>query len=239
VTKKHHHFFGRFFKGCYNLLLISLLLLFVFRPYDRGSAYVVVWKLLFTFTLLSALFNCNHNRVTRWIATIFGLPAFILTWAGMLYPLQPIYLANVLSTVIFLTICTTSIVYDVVLRARVTLETLRGVICAYFLVAFVFAFLYFMLEHLIPGSFYFSQQDRVPSFTYSMSEMIYFSFGTLLTIGFGDVTPTADLTQTFVVIEGIIGQFYIAILVARLVSVYSFYADKKLLKTLEKDIREH
>ena len=65
--------------------------------------------------------------------------------------------------------------------------------------------------------------------------MMYFSFVTLITIGFGDITPLKDISQTVVILEGIVGQFYVAILVARIVSVYAFYADKELLaKALKK-----
>ncbi len=68
--------------------------------------------------------------------------------------------------------------------------------------------------------------------------MLYLSFITLLTIGFGDIVPIRDMGQTAVVLEGIIGQFYIAILVSRLVGIYSFNSNKRLLETLEKDIRD-
>ncbi len=68
--------------------------------------------------------------------------------------------------------------------------------------------------------------------------MLYFSFVTLLTIGYGDITAVKDTAQTAVIMEGIIGQFYIAILVARIVSIYSFFSDKKLIRTFEKDLRE-
>ena len=55
---------------------------------------------------------------------------------------------------------------------------------------------------------------------------MYFSFVTLLTIGYGDITALKDLAQTCSILEGIAGQFYIAILVSRLVAVYSFYEHK-------------
>ncbi len=65
---------------------------------------------------------------------------------------------------------------------------------------------------------------------------MYFSFVTLLTIGYGDITPLQAISQTFVILEGIIGQFYIAILVARIVSVYSLMQDKELLAKVFKRV---
>jgi voltage-gated potassium channel len=97
--------------------------------------------------------------------------------------------------------------------------------------------LYYHIEYIVPGSFHLLERDT--SFvTYSrdLAQMMYFSFVTLLTIGFGDITPLKDVAQTAVVIEGIIGQFYVAILVARIVSVYAFFSDKKLVDKIEKDL---
>ena len=68
--------------------------------------------------------------------------------------------------------------------------------------------------------------------------MLYFSFITLLTIGYGDIVAIKDVGQTATVIEGIIGQFYVAILVARLVAVYSFYSDKRLIRAIEKGVND-
>jgi len=136
-----------------------------------------------------------------------------------------------------MTLCTVSTLYDVIRRARVTLETLRGVVCAYFMIAFVFAYIYCLLEYLIPGSFHLLVKDtNFVTYSRNLSQLMYFSFITLLTIGFGDITATLDISQTAVVLEGIIGQFYIAILVAKIVSVYSISSDKRLLNQIEKDI---
>lgn len=66
------------------------------------------------------------------------------------------------------------------------------------------------------------------------SNMLYFSFVTLLTMGYGDIVPTKQWGETVAVLEAIIGQFYIAILVARIISVYSFMSGKKFIKTMAK-----
>jgi voltage-gated potassium channel Kch len=105
------------------------------------------------------------------------------------------------------------------------------------MVAFLFAYLFYLIEFIHPDSFYLiSRTPTTFSYAEYLSELIYFSYITLLTVGFGDITPIKNLSQTFVVIEGIIGQFYIAILVARIVSIYALFSDKRLIKTIEHDI---
>jgi hypothetical protein len=103
------------------------------------------------------------------------------------------------------------------------------------MVAFGFSFTYLFIAYLLPGSFQF--ESSIPStMTHShfLSEMMYFSFVTLLTIGYGDITAIHDVAQTLTILEGIIGQFYIAILVSRLVAVYSFFEHKLHLVSKKK-----
>jgi voltage-gated potassium channel Kch len=195
---------------------------------------VGIWKLLLAGTILSSIFNCHHRPIIKWIASCLAVPSVVLSWVNFVHPSEILFAGNAICTVLFMFVSVGSILYDVVLRAHVTLETLRGVICAYFMVAFAFAYVYYLIESIFPGTFQFAQGEiPLASFTYYISEMLYFSFVTLLTIGYGDIVAIKDVGQTATVLEGVIGQFYVAILVARLVSVYSFYSDKRLIRALE------
>ena len=136
---------------------------------------------------------------------------------------NPIFLGCYLAfTALFIFICCSSIISRVILNAKVTLETLRGAICVYFMIAFGFAFTFYFIEFIVPGSFHLmSSSPDFYNHNHYISEMLYFSFVTLLSIGYGDIIATGDVAQTFAILEGIIGQFYVAILVARLVAVYT------------------
>jgi hypothetical protein len=216
------NYIRHFNAGHYNYLLVFLIIIFAFRPYNKGIEYLTVWKTLFTCTLLLAIFNCKHRHKVKVFAIILAIPTFLLSWLEFFFHTEACFALKVIFTIGFLGVCVASILYDVLLRAKVTIETLRGVVCAYFMIAFVFAFAYYLVEYFLPGSFQLITRD-VSFVTYSrnLSQMMYFSFVTLLTIGFGDITPLGDVAQTLVVIEGIIGQFYVAILVARIVLAYS------------------
>lgn len=222
---------SRFFSGNYKILLICLFLLFLLRPYGGMDFYLPIWKMTFAGSLVAAVFNCHHRRSIKIVCLILALPAIVFGWLNSLYPIAPIVITNVGITVCFLVICTYSILYGVILRARVTLETLRGVVCAYFMVAFAFAYAYYLIEYIIPGTFFITRQTiSASSYAEYLAELIYFSFVTLLTIGYGDITPVKELGQTIVVLEGIVGQFYIAILVARIVAVYSISSFKGMIE---------
>ncbi len=225
----------KFFTGHFNTLLLSLLLLFACRPYHRGGIYMGIWQLLFIVVFFSSIFNCKHPKYVSTISIILGVPALILNWTAVFHQTTLVVTLYLVLVLIFILVCASSIIYKEVISARVTLNTLKGVICAYFMIAFAFAYCYFLIETLFPNSFFIASPDiSIVNPQSFLSEMMYFSFVTLLTTGYGDIIAIHELSQTFTIFEGVIGQFYIAILVARLVGVYSFFSEKTLLKQIEK-----
>jgi len=108
---------------------------------------------------------------------------------------------------------------DIVLRSHtVTAELILGAVNVYLLIGIGFAFIYGLIELLQPGSFtgleeLASTPDRVLYF-------LYFSFITMSTLGYGDISPLTPHGMTATYIEAVFGQLYLAILVARLVSMY-------------------
>ena len=220
-----------FLKGNYNLLLYSLLILFIFRPYDKSSFYLGIWKLFLTGTILIATFKCKHSSKLRNVEICLAIPAVLFCWWDLYWNQHWSLIGTTFLSVFFTFLCAFSIIIDVFSHKKVTFETLRGAICAYFLLAIGFAYLFWFIEWLIPGSFYISQAN-IPIYSYAgyISEMFYFSFTTLLTIGFGDIVPTKDIAQTATILEGFMGQFYMTIIVARLVAMYSLSAHEKTPK---------
>lgn len=95
---------------------------------------------------------------------------------------------------------------------RVELETILGAITAYVLIGMVFAWGYVMLAGIIDGPILDPPGTGFP---------VYYSFVVLTTLGFGDITPTNQVVQRVSALEALIGQVFLATLVARLVSLYS------------------
>ncbi|MCB1110698.1 MAG: two pore domain potassium channel family protein [Chlamydiia bacterium] len=217
----------KLFQGYFTQLLLSLILLFIFRPYNRGPIYLTIWEFLLILVFFSAIFNCDHSKKVKTVTTCLAIPALLFEWINLFYPQKIFTLLFLAFMIIFVFVTTASIIKRVVINARVRLETLRGVVCAYFMVAIGFAFLYFFIDLISPNSFQFSSVDPA-NITHShyLSELMYFSFVTLLCIGYGDIIAVKDAAQTCAILEGIVGQFYIAILVSRLVAVYSFFEHK-------------
>lgn len=220
-----------FFKTYYNLLLICLVLLIIFRPYNDSITYLAIWKVLLTGTILTAIFTGNRSYKLKMVEIFLAIPTITFCWLDIIFPYPIIFVINTIFNILFTLFATVNIIQHVLLRTKVNIETLKGVICAYFLVAIAFAYIFWLIEYFEPNSFFISPPHKdFFYYTQYLSEMIYFSFVTLLTIGYGDIVAVKNVGQTAVILEGLIGQFYVVILVARLVATYSFHAQAKLLK---------
>ena len=87
--------------------------------------------------------------------------------------------------------------------------------CAYFMIGFGWGFIYRLTEHITPGSFKIATANEI-----AFSDYSYYSFVTLTTLGYGDITPLTHAAQMLSVLEAAIGQFYLAVLIAGLVGKY-------------------
>ena len=96
----------------------------------------------------------------------------------------------------------------------VNAEHLYAALSAYLLAGVFLGLLYWVLQQLWPSTFVTATGE------FSRTSAVYFSFVTLATLGYGDIVPRSDLARGLAVVEGIGGQLFLAVLVARLVSSY-------------------
>ena len=103
---------------------------------------------------------------------------------------------------------------SVYLEDRITADGVFGAMCGYLLLGFAFSHGYGIVETLNPHSF---QTGDTLTRADEHLVLTYFSFVTLTTVGFGDVVPAVPLARSLAIVEAIVGQFYIAVLVADLI----------------------
>jgi len=96
---------------------------------------------------------------------------------------------------------------------RVDAEHLFAALSAYLLAGLYFGLLFWAIEQIHPGS--------LVATNFSRTGAIYYSFVTLATIGYGDIVPRTDVARGIAIIEGVGGQLFLAVLVARLLSLYT------------------
>jgi len=153
------------------------------------------------------------------IALVLGLAALLSQLAVLGPQWGWLETGRYIATPLFLFWVCGMLLSDIVLRSHtVTAELLLGAVNVYLMIGVGFAFIYGLIELFQPGSF--TGLEELASTPDRMLYFLYFSFITMSTLGYGDISPLTPHGMTATYIEAIFGQMYLAILVARLVSMY-------------------
>ncbi len=202
-------------------LLSALGLLFLTFPFvDQVKAGDLIESILLTIVLLSAVLAIRGRGTALWIALLLAAPTLIARWANHFWPDQ-------FSADIFLGWGIVLLVYVIwhllafVLRAPVVdTEVLCASISAYLLLGLAWTCAYWMVGELNPGAFAFNVASAGTP-TIKGFNGFYFSFITLCTVGYGDITPVSNGAKMLAAMEAVTGLLYVAVLIARLVSIHA------------------
>ncbi len=212
-------------------LLVSLLLLFLIHPlFQRFVGARILMHILFSFVLCTAIYAVSQRRKILVIGITLLLPALVGTWSGFVIESATLHLTAMGFTVLFLAFTGSLIVSDVFKEEEVTVDTISGAICVYLLIGLTWAQLYSAIEFFQPGSFTIDKfLPDAPSWQpeYRTSLLLYYSFVTLTTLGYGDITPLTPPARAFSYVEAIIGQIFVAVLIARLVGLHIAHSTRK------------
>jgi hypothetical protein len=217
------HLTALYIRWRYLVLLGTLLLVLVVQPISFGFSTPAqlfdVFLMLVTIALLLS-FCADKNR--RLAAIAFGIPTGLLSLGGHLLADQPRITVVMIGhglAVVFYSWAAVLIVASLFRRQALSLDSVFGAICGYLLLGMAWGVLYAMLDTIWPGSF--AVGDRLAAQVQTDHSRIhlftYYSFVTLTTVGYGDVTPLSTPARTCAWLEALTGQFYLAVLVAGLV----------------------
>jgi voltage-gated potassium channel len=106
------------------------------------------------------------------------------------------------------------ILSDVLRHSRVSVDTILGSLCVYLLIGLIAAFLYLAIDTANTDAFR-GVEDR----DNNAADLLYFSVTTLVTLGYGDITPRTQLACALATVEALAGQLYLVVLVAHLVGL--------------------
>lgn len=214
--KEIHIPFIRIRIGRFLFLLISILLVILLRPFLEDFVGInFLMDLFFSLILISGVYAVSEKKKVFIIAMAFALPAFFAQWSIYFMSFQFSFLLGKLFGIFFYLFLIIGILHFLFKSRVITADMLIGAICVYMLIGSMWASLFTVIESLHPGSF------SIPASAVSeLSHFFYYSFVTLTTVGYGDITPITATARSFAILEAVIGQLYIAILVSRLVGVY-------------------
>jgi hypothetical protein len=214
--------------GSYTTLLGLLLAFILIPPFfetPSGRSGIII-PLLLTAVLLGTLKVFTHGRTQFLIGLGLAIPSVVGRWAIMFTSNPTLLVLFSLAWVLFLAFAVGFVLHSVLTARRVTYDTISGAICGYLLYGLMCSFIFALIEMFYPGSFYSADSSMKlhghPGHVHQeLIQFIYFSLVTLASVGYGDIIPVTPPARAVAAIEGISGQFYIAVLIARLVSLHS------------------
>jgi hypothetical protein len=183
---------------------------------------------LFLALLLGAVVSVSKGRAWKLFALLLGLPAVVLWLVGVVVVSEGVGVLRHLFLATFLGYVICVLLRSIFDSRQVTFNTVCASLCIYLLLGLVWALAYSVVDVLDPAAFtYTVHADKSPSWLQAgtgNTEVLYFSFATLTTLGYGDIVPTSPISRMLASIEAIAGQLYLAVLVARLVGMHIVYS---------------
>lgn len=202
--------------GRFLFLLISLILWFILSPFlESLMGLSTLVDLFVTFVLLSGVFAVIQRKGVFIFSLSFAIFTVLLRWSLHLLNISSLEPVNHILSILFMGFIVGIILSYLFTEKEITSDVIMGAICGYFMIGFLWNNVYALLEVLEPNSFQFSQAS-----TAGAPNFIYYSFVTLTTLGYGDITPVSNPAQSLSLLEAVMGQLYLAILVARLVGIH-------------------
>jgi len=209
----------------YLVLVLGLGCFFIVQSIDQGMTGGWIFPdLILALIMLAVLSVVFERRVDRIIALCLAAAAIatrlafrLLTVPEVQLPLTVIHYSLL---VIFLGYAVAVILGHIFTKSSVSTDDILGAVSGYLIAGAAWSSLYALTDSLTPGSFTIAPglDAHLSSWHGRTALFNYFSMVTLTTMGYGDVTPSRAPATAFAMLEAVFGQFYIAVVVAQLVS---------------------
>ncbi len=207
-------------------LLATLVVLLAVAPLvDEFVRGLPALRISFSGVFLAGVYAVSGKpRVLR-IGLAIAVPAFLTTWLEHAQPSTGTAVANLVLGAAFLAFVAVVILRAVLEQLQVSSDTIYGGICVYLLLGLLWQTGFSLVELLQPGSFLLggvplSEVHAGASGPQHFPELMYFSYVTITTLGYGDIVPANSVARAMAVSESVVGQLFVAIFIARLVGLH-------------------
>lgn len=199
-------------------LLLSLVFFFVVAPFfSKGAHARFVLDLSLMSMLILSVYICSSNKKHLIIAIILAAPAIL----RLFFPSTEVDEVTLIFNATFLGFVIGVLLQLLFTTTYVTKDVIYAALSVYFLVGVLYGIIFTLLECFSPGSFALPQP--VGDYTFYSAfgqDLIYFSFVTLTTSGYGDIVPLSQPAKFLSILEAITGQIYLTVMIARLIGIH-------------------
>lgn len=206
----------------FKILLFWMVIYLVIGPFLVKLPYAkVVLGLSLSSVLFFAIYALQRQAQEFSLAVIVMAGTLVLFWLGIFDIFFLPQEGYQVLLVIYFALLIFSYFKQILTAPRVTANMLAATLCLYLIIGLFWGGVYNLLESYVPGSFSGKLLDNLGGFSPIRGDIFnYFSFVTLTTLGYGDISPQTIGAATLCQVEAILGQFFVMVVVARLVSLY-------------------
>lgn len=170
----------------------------------------------YTFVMFYLVFSSRHTRSLYLLDIFFVVPTLLATWLDSVYQNDYTFVASYASMVVFLLYLLYLIIVEMIHTHKVTSNTVFGAINIYLIAGLIWAYAFMLMHHFDASAF------EMPAYKAAAKEVVeftYYSYTTLTTLGYGDMVPKSSEARMLSVMEAVFGQLYLAIVIAKMVSI--------------------
>jgi voltage-gated potassium channel len=212
-----------------NIILLICLLLTIFLYPTLSKQRLLIRDIIFTAIILSGTYSLDFAKKTRRILIVPGIITIVLTWLYYFFVNDALGIVSFLSFFCFNLFITVFMIRHIARSQQVTLTIIINSINGYLLIGVLGAVLLAMTQ--LVQKLFFNVDTGAINFAGDTAagfhDYLYFSFVTLTTLGYGDITPVSAFAKSLTIVIAISGQLYLTILVAMLVGKYLSISIKK------------
>jgi len=202
-------------------LLIALAVLLICAPFiEELEGGHLILSVSFSLVLVAAVIAVANRRRTLAIALALAVPALTARWINHFWPDLVHPSVFLICALLLLAFVIAHLLHFILQAPVVTVEVLCASVSVYLMLGLMWTVAYWLVDQLTPGGAFSFNTNRGAQ---SMNGFtgFYFSFITLSTVGYGDITPVSRAARWLAAMEAMTGLLYVAVLIARLVSLYS------------------
>ena len=205
----------------FGYLLAALVFFLVTTPFAMHTTLGQYrFRVLFSLVLIGGVATMRSRRKIL-IAAFLAVPAIAGNWIATVSQIEHVHVFTYSVSAIFLAYITVTIMVSLLSETQVTSDTVLGGVCVYLLVGVVWLMLYSLAIQYEPNAILSNGAPLSALLEEGPVTLLYFSFVTLTTLGYGDVVPNSSVARMLASGEAITGQLFVAILIARLVGMHA------------------
>jgi voltage-gated potassium channel Kch len=213
--------FGRF-----TILLCTLATFMCVLPFvSEAGVGITILRIGNSLLLLAAVYSVSERRWHLVLAILLAVPAIAAQMIPTLLGEQGTLMLRMGMSALLLTYIAILISVFLLKQNRVSADMILGAINVYLLFAIAFMFLHAFVEVSTPGSYLYQGESLSAVFkghpeVEALAFLLYFSVVTMTTLGYGDIAPAVPAARMLCSLEAVIGQLFVAVFIARLVSLH-------------------